>query len=109
MGSGYGLCKVDNGPSPTELDLWNWKHNIDTGRDRLEESKSREAKFELAEGSTNFDKYYWMNVFQFYNRGNFKEKRYWSWDEINKIWKLNKLRKVEYGNTVYDFYKTFIQ
>ena len=107
--NGYGICKIDNSPSPTEMDLWNWKHNIDTGRNRLETSKSTETGFELTEGSANSDKYYWMNVFQFYNTGNFKAKRYWSWDEINKIWKLNKYTKVEYCKAVYDYYKTFIQ
>ena len=76
--NGYGLAQIDS--NPTELDLWNWKHNIDTGRERLNGAKNKETDFEQEEGSLNNDKYFWMNVFEFYNDGGTKRiKRYWKW------------------------------
>ncbi len=100
--NGFGLAQIDN-PPPSEMDLWNWKHNIDTGRERLNGAKNKETDFEQEEGSLNNDKYFWMNVFEFYNDGGTKRiKRYWKWRPDSKDWIINPNRPNDYGKNVYD-------
>ena len=95
--------QIDNNPAATERQLWNWKHNIDTGRERLNGAKNKETDFEQEEGSLNNDKYFWMNVFEFYNDGGTKRiKRYWKWRPDSKDWIINPNRPNDYGKNVYD-------
>lgn len=99
--NGYGLAKIDN-PAPLEMDLWNWKSNIDRGRNIIAVAKSRSTEYISNTGADYDEEKYWMNAFQMYNGG-----RYWNWVD-NKIgWTENPKRpKNNYGKLLYDIYKT---
>ncbi|AFH50124.1 Hypothetical protein IALB_2421 [Ignavibacterium album JCM 16511] len=102
--NGFGLAKIDNNPSPTELDLWNWKNNINTSRTRLDLAKVNSNNYILRNNATfEIDKY-WMNVFHHYNANKF----YWNWEPING-WYENKnaTKSNKYGKTVYEIYQNF--
>ncbi|WP_290663775.1 hypothetical protein [Ignavibacterium sp.] len=102
--NGYGLAKIDNKPSPTELDLWNWKNNVNTSRSRLDSAKTYSNNYIIRKNATfEIDKY-WMNVFHHYN----SNKLYWNWEPING-WYENKnaIKSNKYGKTVYDIYQNF--
>lgn len=98
----YGLTQLENSPAAKERELWNWKSNIDRGRNIIAVAKSRSTEY-ISNTGTNYDEEkYWMNAFQMYNGG-----RYWNWVD-NKIgWTENLNRpKNNYGKILYDIYKT---
>ncbi len=103
--NGYGLAKIDNHPSPSELDLWNWKNNVNTSRARLESAKTFSNNYIVRTNATfEYDKY-WMNAFHHYNSGLL----YWNWEPINGWYENKKATKNnKYGYNVYEIYNNFI-
>jgi hypothetical protein len=99
--SGYGLTQIDNTPPATEKKLWNWKSNIDGGKQRLLTSQNEVNDYISKMRATNVEKYRLTNVFQNYNGG--KSARYYIWSG-NK-WEPNRNRGSEYGNSVYKIYE----
>ncbi|MFN3873633.1 MAG: hypothetical protein ACK4R9_11605 [Ignavibacterium sp.] len=100
--NGYGLAKIDNKPSPTELDLWNWKNNVNTSRFRLDSAKTYSNNYIIRKNATfEIDKY-WMNAFHHYNSG----KLLWEWFE-KKGWKKKEGVQNKYGEIVYNIYRSF--
>ncbi len=89
--------QIDNTPAATERQLWNWKANVDGGKQKLQT-----AYDEIYEnhGAPNEDKYIWTNAFQNYHRG--RGEKYYRW--TGKKWEVDPSRKSEYGKIVYNKY-----
>ncbi len=93
--NGFGLTQIDNPPA-TEMDLWNWHHTIDSGRDRWNSAKYSAMNYINNKGATYIDSVFYMNAYQRYNGG-----RYWDWD--GHEW-IPTPGKHTYGRQVYLIY-----
>ncbi|NWG27572.1 MAG: hypothetical protein HXY48_03445 [Ignavibacteriaceae bacterium] len=110
--NGFGLAKIDNSPSPTEMDLWHWKHNLETGKDRFDTAKNTSMDYILNRGAYYLEDKFLMNAYQNYN----SNERYWNWNRWNgsimRLWNYhgkvgwveNSRRANNYGKTVYQIY-----
>lgn len=101
--NGYGLMQLDNSPAATERQLWNWKANVDGGKQKLSNAYNEVYEYH---GVPNEEKFNLTNAFQYYNNGD-KNKKYYMWKGIQKGWQPNLNRGGEYGKTVYDKYIQF--
>jgi len=107
--NGYGLAQIDN-PPPTEMDLWNWKSNVDGGKRILQVHKNNVLvdfkKWKVPSNSQDWNKYFLINSFHHYNTN----KSYYSYDNIKGKWKTNPhltddQKNNHYGEKVYNIYK----
>jgi hypothetical protein len=104
--NGYGLMQLDNTPSATERQLWNWKANLDGGKQKLSMSEDASDKYIFRNGATTEAKYRISNAFHDYHIGN--NTFYYKWN--GRKWEINPNRgydgkkKSEYGKTVYEKY-----
>ncbi len=109
--NGFGLSKIDNNPYPSEMDLWNWKSNVNSGKIRFDTAVSEAVsylnKFKI--DYTNEIKL--MNAYQHYNGNRF----YHTWDKDKQKWvpksylidKNGKIiQKENYGGKVINVYNT---
>jgi hypothetical protein len=110
--------QLDNNPAAIERQLWNWKHNLESGRVHFENDKAISDKYFRNNHTARVDSIFYMNAYELYNSG----KNYYSilpisvsQININKLfyyfnpiwgWALNPKRGSEnYGKIVYEIYK----
>lgn len=96
--NGYGIMQLDNTPAATERQLWNWKANIDGGKQKLTKSYEEVYKYH---GTTEDDKCNWTNAFHNYRWGN--KTIIYKWDRI-RGWKSINDDPNAYGTKVYKKY-----
>jgi len=104
--NGYGLMQLDNAPAATERQLWNWKANVEGGKQKLIATEKASDDYIKRSHATNEEKYRMTNAFQYYNNGK-KDKRYYIWRDVRIGWKPNPNRDSEYGKKVYNKYIEF--
>jgi len=104
--NGYGLMQLDNGPAATERQLWNWKANVEGGKQKLIVTEKVSDDYIKRIGATNEEKYRMTNAFQYYNNGK-KHKKYYIWGGVTIGWTPNPDRGSEYGKKVFDKYIVF--
>jgi len=110
--NGFGLAQIDNGPAPDEMDLWNWKNNVDDGRIAFNNDKTISMNYLNKYNAVYVDSIFYMNAYELYNSHNmywnitleFKSLFFiwypvWGWKENPKRGSQN------YGKLVYDIYK----
>ncbi len=96
--NGYGLTQLDNSPAAKERELWNWKANVDGGKNRLIRCYNEVVK---NHGVPNEEKYNLTNAFHNYNHGN--GKTYYTWVNSRTGW-IEDPYKDNYGKIVYEKY-----
>ena len=98
--NGYGLMQIDNSPESTELDLWNWKINLNDGKVKIINSLIKETDIFLQYKFDHNSETFLKNLFERYNAGPINT--YSKWDGENLIdnpdWQ-------DYGNSVYTIYQ----
>jgi len=106
--NGYGLMQIDNTPAAVEEKLWNWKSNIDGGKNRFTTAKSEVQDYIDNNNATKVDSVFYMNAYQNYNSG---IRRYWDWNKRKEIWKESEYKgdNPEYGRNVYNILKQLNQ
>ncbi len=99
--NGYGLMQIDNGPAPTEYQLWNWKANVDEG-EVIFNKKKKNAKNRLDKHGENSytSEQLLIESFQEYNGGPF-----YRWSKRNDKYKWEAIKGKSYGQTVFNTYK----
>jgi len=104
--NGYGLMQLDNAPAATERQLWNWKANVEGGKQKLIATEKVSDDYIKSIGATSEEKYRMTNAFQYYNNGK-KHKKYYTWGGVTLGWMPNPDRGSEYGKKVFDKYIEF--
>ncbi len=96
--------QIDNGPAPTEIQLWNWQKNIEGGRNRLNVALGNAMEYLTRWNTTPDEKILLIDAYQNYNNGLHIYKGY---DSEQKEWILIPGRTEKfYGFVVYNIYKT---
>jgi len=104
--NGYGFSQIDNSPPPTELDLWNWQSNLNSGLRKHRENKAAVVRDIMKIDALLDEKVILMNAYQRYNSG----RDYWRWKEgadgKDGLWEKNPDRgkNPEYAQDAYDIY-----
>ena len=104
--NGYGFAQIDNNPPPTEMDLWNWQTNLNSGQRKHNTNKEIVRDKIRVIGALMDEKVVLMNAYQMYNSG----KPYWRWisPKDGKLgeWQKNSDRGTfpEYAKDAYDIY-----
>jgi hypothetical protein len=102
--NGYGLMQLDNYPSPTEEQVWNWKSNVEGGIAKYLLCKNMAtADYDTPHTADN-DKHLLINAFQYYNENC---KRYLCHKLRNGTYKWDdnpKCKRPNYGINVYNKY-----
>ncbi len=113
--SGFGLMQLDNKPYASELDLCNWKQNIDDGANRFSMALTNARNYLERFGQTNIpNEILYHEALQNYNGKN----KYYTYDKesgwvrLPWLWKGNpKTKKKEiisnYADKVYSIYVGF--
>jgi hypothetical protein len=108
--NGYGFAQIDNLPPPSELDLWNWQTNLQSGQAKHTGNKITARNRLRRIGAPLDEKVILMNAYQMYNCGN----PYWIWrtgaDGKPGYWDKNPDRGInpEYAKDAYDIYLSLI-
>ena len=104
--NGYGIMQLDNTPAATERQLWNWKANVDGGKQKLNKIITKVDEYIAKKRATNEEKYRLTNAFHDYHIGNYTYYYIWEgrkWD-INPNRGYDGKKKSEYGKIVYNKY-----
>jgi hypothetical protein len=80
--NGFGLAQIDKQPYPNEMDLWNWKYNINDGRTRYEDGLNAARTYLNSFKQEYSNEILLMNAYQNYNTGGF----YHEWDYKKQEW-----------------------
>ncbi|MDP2304157.1 MAG: hypothetical protein Q8N03_17245, partial [Ignavibacteria bacterium] len=64
--NGYGFAQIDNAPPPTEMDLWNWQTNLNSGQRKHNNNKTSVRGDIRRIGAIYDEKVVLMNAFQMY-------------------------------------------
>jgi hypothetical protein len=114
--NGYGLMQLDNNPAPTENQLWNWKANLDVGKNKYFNIKSITKKWMNKEAGKQYsdnDEVVLKCSFQKYN---YYKKYLYKWIPQLQKWEIddsipketqkinNVVIKDYYGVFVYNIY-----
>jgi hypothetical protein len=117
--NGYGLAQVDN-PPPLEMDLWNWKSNLNRGKSIYDDAKTNAFSFMEKHSNTYTEEMLIKCAFQKYNMGGYEESTgithyFWRWDDYKGQWvddeyiiertKKNGFKE-RYGITIWNIYKS---
>ena len=90
--NGWGLMQIDNYVSDnhsncaTDLNLWNWKSNVDVGSDIFKNCFDKATKFYKNSNHAYDDRTILYEAFLHYN--GFGDKHYWEWDGDKNEWKI---------------------
>jgi hypothetical protein len=88
--NGYGLAQIDN-PPPLEMDLWNWKSNLNRGKSIYDDKKIDAYNFMEKHPNTYTEEMLLKCAFQKYNMYGYEEKTktmhyFWRWDNYQGKW-----------------------
>jgi len=116
--NGYGLAQIDN-PPPLEMDLWNWKSNLNRGKSIYDDKKVDAYNFMQNHPNTYTEEMLLKCAFQKYNMYGYEEETkiihyFWKWDNYQRKWVDDeyiiartkaKGFKERYGITIWNIYK----
>ncbi len=117
--NGYGLAQIDN-PPPLEMDLWNWKSNLNRGKSIYDDKKIDAYNFMQNHPNTYTEEMLLKCAFQKYNMYGYEEKTkithyFWRWNDKKGIWVddeyiIERTKalgfKQRYGITIWNIYKS---
>jgi hypothetical protein len=113
--NGYGLMQLDNSPAANELQLWNWRANLDGGVTKLEKIKTKISEELITHPATDTVFVLLKQIFRQYNAN----QNYFDFNKYTKKWVLNddaildtkkkiddaENNGINYANKIYDIYK----
>jgi hypothetical protein len=117
--NGYGLAQIDN-PPPLEMDLWNWKSNLNRGKSIYDDKKIDAYNFMEEHPNTYTEEMLLKCAFQKYNMNGYQKDTkiihyYWRWDNYQGKWVddeyiIERTKalgfKERYGITIWNIYKS---
>jgi hypothetical protein len=104
--NGFGLSQIDNSPSATEMQLWNWQANIDGGKNIFYNRMNAIKTKMKAHPTTNEE--ILKATYQAYN-SDINTYPFFIWNPKNNQWDINPNLPNNYGQDVYNKYLKLIQ